>query len=280
MIISHPLKFFFIHNPKAAGSSVRKALLPYNTSEVELWHQRYVPTLDRIVDMSHLCALDAPHVVEVPSGFFRFGFLRNPYSRFFSAIREHARQNNRDLSTPELISEFVLRELSPVTVRFHWQFSHFCPQHYYFYSGNTLTADYLGRQETLQEDWLKILSILGLPKELSALSKERAYAEVSGTDLSRIRITDLSEDAVSRVNQIYVRDWFYFGHYFTEEMIGGLPSGTHRDNVHNIRDFAARMTFYGEPPGLSIPEKLGFLSTRVEELEKALSVVHPDKDHG
>jgi hypothetical protein len=280
MIISHSHRFVFIHNPKAAGSSIRKALLPYNTSELELWHQRYIPSLDRIVDMSHLCALDIPHVLDVPPGFFRFGFLRNPYSRFFSAVREHARQNSRDLSsTPELINEFVLRELNPVTVRFHWQFSHFCPQHYYFYSGNTLTADYLGRQETLKEDWVKILSILGFPLEMSELSNERQYSADSESAPYSWKITDLSEEAVARINQLYVKDWFYFDHYFTEKMVGGLPSGTHRDNVHNIRDFASRLTFYGEPPGLSAPEKLGFLTTRVEELEKALSV-YSSKDHG
>ena len=268
MIICDPLKFFFIHNPKAAGSSIRKRLLPFNTSKIELWHQRYIPALDRIADLSHLAALDVPHVVDVPSDYFRFGFLRNPYRRFFSAIKEHSRQNSVDLSTPELISEFVLRSLTPANVRFSWQYSHFCPQHFYFYAGNKLVADYLGRQETLQEDWRKILAILGLPEELADLPHER---QTEGSDTADI--CSLSEPAVARINQLYARDWFYFGHYFTESMVGPLPSGTHGDNVVNVRDFAARTTFYGEPPGLSLPEKAGFLTCRVEELDRALSTV-------
>lgn len=274
MIISKPLKFWFIHNPKVAGSSVRKCLLRYNTSEIELWHQRYIESLDRIIDMSHMAASDARHVLEVPDDYFRFGFVRNPYSRFFSSIREHIRQNQINLDTRERLSEFVLNKLTHTSVRFDWNYSHFCPQHYFFYIGKKCVADFIGRHETLDQDWAKVLTLIDLPYEDHGLDKER-FSGAEWQDPAEW----LTDEALARVNSIYCKDWLLFDHLFTEPVIGGFESGTHKENVHNFRSVEGRMTFYGEPPGLSLPEKVGFLTGEVERLRRSLEAVTAVCDH-
>ena len=272
MIISNTLKFFFIHNPKVAGTSVRKSLLKYNSSEIELWHQRYIQSLDRIVDMSHLAARDVTHVLDIPEDYFKFGFIREPYDRFFSAVKEHSRQNSIDLSSKEVLSEFVLNSLTPTSVRFDWNFSHFCPQHYYFYEGNRRIADFIGNHSNIESDWKKILCVLQLDPELHQLSKERFTGSESMSYDSILK--RLSLPALYRINQLYAKDWFWFGTYFQSKMLGGLPSGTHQDNVFNVRTLEGRSTFYGEPDNLSVPEKLGFLTSRVESLQNQLKALH------
>lgn len=269
MIISDIYKFWFIHNPKVAGSSVRKSLLRYNTSDLELWHQRHIPSLDRIIDMSHIAAADVKHVVTVPDDYFKFGFIREPYERFFSAVGEHSRQNAIDLTSKEVLSDFVINKLTQTSVRFDWNYSHFSPQHYYFYEGNKCIADFIGLQSQLYAEWTKVLGVLQLDPELHKLTHERNYGPEPVITEQYLN-ERLTKEALERVNQLYAKDWFWFGSKFESKMIGGLPSGTHRDNVFNIRTVEGRTTFYGEPPDLSPAEKLGFLTVRVETLQKQL----------
>ena len=260
MIISNVLKFWFIHNPKVGGSSIRKCLLKYNSSDVELWHQRYIPSLDRIIDMSHIAALDVPHVLLVPDDYFRFGFVRDPYQRFFSAVREHSRQNNTELETKDQISSFVLSSLTHSSVRFDWNFSHFCPQHYYFYSGKRCVADFVGRHSHMSEDWKKALALMDLPFEEHPIGKERDSGVVGDIEPKDL----LSAAALRRVNSLYSKDYLLFGGLFKHDMIGDLEHGDHQSNVHNFRSIEGRLTFYGEPPNLTIHEKAGFFSGEIE----------------
>lgn len=263
MIYSDILKFWFIHNPKVAGSSIRRALIPFNTSDFELWHQKFIPGLDRIVDVSHVTAFDTPFVLgkPLPEDFFKFGFVRNPYERFFSAIKEHARQNNLALANRSQISDFVVRKLNPTSVRYDWNLSHFCPQHYFFYSGKKIQADFIGRYSHLNEDLRKVCSILGIePVELG-------HERNTGTKPPDLSLLD--REALLIVNQLYAWDWLIFAPFLTESP-PDLPVGRHHDNVFNVRHPAGKTTFYGEPPGLSLGEKVGFLTERVQTLEKSV----------
>ena len=270
MIISEQLKFLFIHNPKVAGSSIRKVLLPYNSSPFELWHQRYVQSLERVVDLSHLAAKDLSSLLTVPKGYFRFGFVREPYERFLSAVHEHSKQNNLDLSSSkENLSQWVLNKLTPTSVRYDWNLSHFCPQHYYFYSGNTCEADFIGTQADLNSDWIKVLSILDLDPELHSLGNERQrFANPPKVSI----LEHLTIPALQRINLLYAKDWFWFGNRFSSILTGGLPSHSHEDRVYAIRTPEGRSTFYGEPPNLSLGEKVGYLTTRVETLTNSLKI--------
>jgi len=260
VIISNALKFWFIHNPKVGGSSIRKCLLKYNSSEIELWHQRHIQSLDRIIDMSHIAALDVPHVIDVPDDYFRFGFVRDPYQRFFSAAREHSRQNGIELKTKNQLSSFVMSNLTHSSVRFDWNLSHFCPQHYYFYSGKRCVADFVGRHSHMLEDWKKALALMDLPFEEHLIGNERdsgLTGEIEPRDF-------LSDAALRRVNSLYSKDYLLFGGLFQNKMTGSVEHGDHRSNVHNFRSVEGRLTFYGEPPNLSIYEKAGFLSAEIE----------------
>lgn len=72
MIISRKKKFIFVHNPRTAGRSISKVLNPWRDMRAASRSQHW--TLSEIKDR---VSLDT-------SGFFIFGFVRNPWSRFFS----------------------------------------------------------------------------------------------------------------------------------------------------------------------------------------------------
>lgn len=276
MIISSSHRFVFVHNPKVAGSSVRKMLLPFNSSSNELWHQRYIPELQRVVDMSHLSA-DEFEVLRkhrylgsddsIPR-YFRFGLVRDPYTRFFSALKEYSRQHEIDVhSSRERMEEFALSRLNSTNVRYDWTLSHFRPQHHFFFEGRRSCMDFIGRYEFLRQDLHAVFSYLNLGLSVEDLGHERDTGH-------RVQYGDPAEffgDRLLRhINMLYSHDWVLLAPYFQRGMVGELPLGNHQYNVEGFRTPAGRMTFYGEPPGLSLGEKVGFLTAENERLRAKL----------
>lgn len=265
MIISNTNKWVFIHNPKVAGSSVRRLLLPYNESPLELWHQRHVPELQRIVDMSHLSPEEFDIVTEHKcQNYFKFGFVRDPYSRLLSALKEYSVQNSVDVcSNTWKREEFILDKLTLVTTQYDWNFSHFRPQFRFFYTGiNRRVADFIGRFDHLERDLRAVCSLLNIspPGEIP-MERDRGHQSRVDDPESTFGVRGLKA-----VNRLYAIDWLVFAPYLPGGMVGTLPSGDHSSNVHNVRSPEGRMTFYGEPPGLSLGEKVGFLTAEVERL--------------
>lgn len=268
MIVNNTNKWVFIHNPKVAGSSVRKTLLPYNESHMELWHQRYIPELQRIVDMSHLSSEEFEVVTsDRYRSYFKFGFVRDPYARLMSALKEYSAQNGVDVrSSQERRSQFILEKLTPVTIQYDWNFSHFRPQFMFFYRGNRRVVDFVGRFHRLNEDFKTVCALLNVSNEGELpIERDRGHSAVMQDPLSVF-----GEKALEHINRLYAMDWMLFAPYLPSNMVGTLPSGTHFHNVQNVRTPEGRQTFYGEPPGLSLGEKVGFLTTEVERLRARL----------
>ena len=95
MIISDKRKFVFIHNPKTAGTSLRRALVKYHDREVSYWHHLEDIFLDRVIDKAHITMRDFVHMPDYSSidEYFSFGFVRNPYDRFYSAFQFYKKNN-------------------------------------------------------------------------------------------------------------------------------------------------------------------------------------------
>ncbi|WP_342804830.1 sulfotransferase family 2 domain-containing protein [Alteromonas sp. M12] len=91
MIISDDKKFVFLHNPKAAGTTVRFALKNYDSYEGKFW-RNHVEELDRHSDMAHLSVSSIkkyfPEEYKKIDTYFSFGFVRHPIHRFFSGFNE------------------------------------------------------------------------------------------------------------------------------------------------------------------------------------------------
>ena len=261
MIISDTNKFLFIHNPKAAGTSIRRQLFQYDSNPHRLAYQEYIPALERVVELFHVCAGDVPAVWPDRdfSNYMKFGFVRNPYDRLFSSWAEHKYQHNLDRDTD--FNVWARQHMTASNLRFDWRYTHFCPQHFYFYKNNTKFADFIGRFEELDLHWAKLTVHLGIQRtELDHAKDQRKY-DVG----ARLTVADLHEDVLRLVNRLYARDFLLFDY----EMIGDAASpATHADIVDSMAIPLAGYQHEHDPRNLSLGEQCMYWRKRAEALER------------
>lgn len=226
MIISHKHKFLFVHNPKVGGSSIRKVLAPFHDAATSFWHQGWDYDENRVVDMAHLSAYQWL-VDDAVADLFKFGFIRNPYDRFFSALNEFIRRHSD--SFPNLTVDKLELVLTPASTRYDWRFVHFCPQHVFFYVSGRSVVDFVGRHEHMERDWAAVSALTGsvfrpkLPIEHERKSTGDQFPPEWRVDRRVIQL----------VNRLYHRDFLLFG-YDMDGPIGLL--NTHADRVEVIHN--------------------------------------------
>ena len=93
MIISDSEKFVFVHNPKCGGMTWHSQLKHFDTRDNFFFEWKKVEGTERTLDMAHITPFQLrrfyPTVFEEVSGYLKFGFVRNPYQRFCSAVSQH-----------------------------------------------------------------------------------------------------------------------------------------------------------------------------------------------
>lgn len=203
MLYSDDKKFFFIHNPKVAGTSVRKALEEYDSSGGYYWNPEYIKVLNRLTDKAHIPASELFYhrLGDKAPDYFTFGFVRNPYERFISAWEEYKIQHNYSECID--INEWAHVNINETSVRYKFELIHFCPQYYFFYNGDKLIADYVGRQENIEYDWYVIQSILGISADLKQYNIKKNLP-------GRVKVKDLNDETISLINKVYRKDFLFF----------------------------------------------------------------------
>lgn len=200
MYFSHEKKFFFIHNVRTGGSSVEKALAPYLP-----WYLRS-PVLRRgwarapsqrplgwervfFVRKGHVTAAELKHLVppEVFAGYFKFGFVRNPWDWHVSLYHYILRQPGH--RQHHLIRSFVG---FPEYVRWKTEMDLELQKRFFYDARGRCLVDYIGRFETLADDMAAVARKLGLGDGLalprinaSARSDWRVYYDDTTFDLIR-----------------------------------------------------------------------------------------------
>lgn len=184
----------FVHIPKAAGISVAMALfgnLAGGHAEARDYRKVFGRDFWR---------------------YFKFTFVRNPYTRLVSAYEflkggGHPAWPTDQRFRDEVLSEyvdfpdFVLRWLQP---RAQWP-EHFRPQHEFLELGGKLVMDFVGRFERIEADFATVCDRLGIQAQLGRLNPT---GERQGT------LGDyFASDAVERrVRDVYARDFELFGY--------------------------------------------------------------------
>ena len=141
-------KCLFIHISKCAGSSI-------NTAPFILLHgsPSWSPQIP----------------VEDNNLKFCFAFVRDPYTRFTSAVLGH------NYATPENFEEWVLtvfkKEANGKFARWEWQ--ELLPQHKYLVHNGKMDVDFIGKFENLHEDWKKVCDMAGEEFELPHKNKNK-----------------------------------------------------------------------------------------------------------
>ena len=237
MLVSDRKRFIFLHNPKAAGSSIRSALARYDDRDNFYWHHEDNIKLSRVVDKAHITLDDFSVYPDAPllDDYFVFGFVRNPYARVYSAFLE--RNSQLGINGEIDFNQFVRDELNEINIRFDWKFVHFCPQFHFFYRGGKCRADFIGRLESLGRDFPRVINLANLDPDV-----DLPYLNRRTTDGSHGKgLTDVSEylekydpTALAVVNRLYDRDFVYFGYdkYCAESAL--KDPGDTREHVESV----------------------------------------------
>ncbi|MDR8051201.1 sulfotransferase family 2 domain-containing protein [Burkholderia cenocepacia] len=265
MVYSDALKFVFLHNPKSAGTSIRTALEPYDDSNGRYWHCTYSHQHARLVDQAHICASElAEHgLLDKVSSYFTFGFVRDPYTRFLSAWDEHRFQHR--LSDQTDINEWIHTHLTSANVRYDWRYIHFCPQHFFFYSGRKCVADFIGRFEHIDDSWFAIQKLLGCSIPLGT-ANIKGGTEVRSLD-------SLTAESIHLINELYDRDFSLFGYtkYIDNASTAVHPVPTsYAEEVRNglLPERVALRSMF-EQNGAALAEREHALETLRNQLEES-----------
>lgn len=157
-------KLLFIHIPKAAGCSIHQAL--FNSDAIGHF------TIDEFRKVTPGALWNS---------LYTFSFVRNPFDRTLSAysyLSHGGRKKGEDLEYQRMLSDFptferfVLRWLAVQDVSL---IEHFRPQHTYICDrkGRVL-VDYVGRFETLEDDFGELCQLRGLQCELPIENKTKS----------------------------------------------------------------------------------------------------------
>jgi hypothetical protein len=179
-MVSHKYKTLFIHVPKAAGQSVEAFFLNLHGLK---WEER-LPLLlapnaaDKIGPprLAHLHSVDyvRHHFVSQQDfdRYFKFGFVRNPWSRAVSFYKFHGHQHLMSFD------KFVITKLPQLIQEQRWFYG---PQYDFFYVNGENKADFIGKFESLQTDFAKVCKALNMPvQNLPHRNKSAQKGGISG----------------------------------------------------------------------------------------------------
>lgn len=165
-MLIHDLKVIFVHVPKTAGQSIEHAFLERLGESWKTRHKYLMrPNENPAVGPPRMAHLTAPeyrdlgHVTpEQFDAYFKFGFVRNPWSRLASEYR-FRRSSIRVPFRSWLLEQFPEPGFDDL-----WR--HVMPASDYLYEGDGRAAvDFVGRFETLAADYRTVAERLdaGLP---------------------------------------------------------------------------------------------------------------------
>ncbi len=190
-------QIIFCHIPKAAGTSVRKAM---HLTDDEMSH---VPLRDYQKGLRK--SFDA---------FFRFAFVRHPVTRLYSAFYFIKRGGFRGVPQDQLFARSMAPYLTdfPSFVRWlspakRWMYIHFFPQSFFLMgAGGRLLTNWIGAFETLSEDFEDLTHHLA-QRGMAVEPLPRANVTPHKPELE-----SLPDDVVEKIHHLYAEDFDLLGY--------------------------------------------------------------------
>lgn len=230
-IVSSEHQFIYFVNQKVACSSIKEALFPLFPIPREPYsfvnhrgvrrlrvHRAFDESEHQLTREQLLEAFNAGEF----AGYFKFGFVRNPWDRLVSCFLQKI--DSRQKGETSTGAPLRQPEGRPRAFRLGMSFvdfvqavsetpddesdQHFKSQHLTFYDGDTCMADFIGRFERLQEDFATATRRIGLAQiELPHVLKSR--------NPTRRTYPDFYDDYTRQlVEQRFARDVEVFGYSF------------------------------------------------------------------
>ncbi len=181
MIISDQRRFIFIHNYKVAGNSIARALAPFsnnprrkcNSFEKLMKKLGFLPLHYPLPYDWHATAKDLKASMKNRfNEFYSFGFVRNPWDyqvslyTFMLKNEKHPQhQRIKSFSTFDHYIDWRIHE------DLHLQKAFFCDE------DDNVIVNYVGKFESLKNDFNKVCQDLNIDAELDHRNKSRTNAE-------------------------------------------------------------------------------------------------------
>lgn len=196
MVISHGYKFIFIHNYKVAGTSVREALQVYTIPPKENYINwigqklKILPSSGDFIDHVSAPNLKKELAPKYFDNYFKFSFVRNPWDwqvSLYHYMREQKDHRQHQLVMSQTFEEYI-----------HWRVENdlkLQKQFMYDDKGNCL-VDFIGKMETINEDFKKITDRIGINAVLphSNKSKHKHYQELYNAETKALVAKYFYED--------------------------------------------------------------------------------------
>lgn len=212
LAISHKYKFIFIHSPKTGGSSIRRAFEPFldggylrdennkkltNNAISEEDIKKY-KLKAKNNNAFHLRLTEQRKMVpkEIWDSYFKFVFVRNPWDyavSYYAYKKDKARK--KKIRHPEEYQIFESSSFREVCRNLDENLSD-----YYMINNKKIGVDYIGKLETIEDDFKYICKKLGLPKGTSLphanRSEHKHYSEYYDKELKEF-VEDKYKDTIS-----------------------------------------------------------------------------------
>ena len=172
MLLSHRYRFLFVHIAKTGGTSVRSALQRYRWRDPYYLPQWIASRLSGMTGHRlgiklprHCKAITAQEMLprEFYDSLFKFAFVRNPWDLQVSSYHHIRRERPQLLQANESFDDFLRRKLDPERPwQYHLDTSIESQSHYIIDLQGRQIVDFIGRYETLQEDFDHICDRIGI----------------------------------------------------------------------------------------------------------------------
>ncbi|WP_152052732.1 sulfotransferase family 2 domain-containing protein [Tautonia marina] len=170
----------FVHIPKAAGTSIVKSLFGCEGG----WHMT-------------LRQYSLIYSAEELNAAFKFTFVRNPWDRLYSAF-SYLKAGGRNQADRQWAEQHLARVADFPTFVHEWlprvdlesSYTHLIPQYRFLrIQGDTPRVDFIGRFETIADDYETIRARIGTGEPLAHLnpsSRAHDYRDVYTEDMKQI----------------------------------------------------------------------------------------------
>ncbi len=209
MIISHKYKFIFIHLQKNAGTSIVKSLVPHIGSDCEIYGS--TPDGHILSDYNkpkgklwkHIWACNAKKLIDTDiwNEYFKFAFIRNPWSRILSQYSwwtqrkwDDEKNTGARVKNMKNFGEYLIQKIGIVP-----------NQKIQLFDEDVSLVDYIGRFEYIEEDFKEVCKLLKF-KNVDLLFENKTN--------HRDYRTYYDKKSIEIVEEIYNKDIESFGFNF------------------------------------------------------------------
>lgn len=225
-MICRPFNCIFVHIPKTAGRSVEMFFMnklgldrENDSDRAQLLITDNDDPAKGTEKLSHLSAAEyvkCGHISQAEfSSFYKFSFVRNPWSRLVSEYRY------RSFLSHKSFKDFVMNKL-PAPGRDD-KYRHIMPQTDMLYDNDgNLLVDFVGKFEHLKQDFEKVCKQLGF--------EDSSLSHINSSDKRSREMRRKFRNFIHRNNEDKLRDYVDFYDSETREFVSNL----YRKDIDNF----------------------------------------------